>query len=125
MERSAFFACLCLPLAALQISEAKFSALGALGAGLLTGTALAVILPEGFHAFQAAQNATGLPCTSLKHIHPDGYSYCPANRGEMSASSLLVPSSNWALHLPVAAHAIFPHAHHLEQRNVLLHLYAA
>ena len=43
-----------------QISEGKFSALGALGAGLLTGTALAVILPEGFHAFQAAQDATGL-----------------------------------------------------------------
>lgn len=50
---------------ALQISEAKFSALGALGAGLLTGTALAVIIPEGFHAFQAAQHATGMHCTAL------------------------------------------------------------
>ena len=43
-----------------QMSEGKFTALGALGAGLLTGTALAVILPEGFHAFQAAQAATGV-----------------------------------------------------------------
>ena len=42
-----------------QMSEGKFTSLGALGAGLLTGTALAVILPEGFHAFQAAQDATG------------------------------------------------------------------
>ncbi len=42
-----------------QMSEAKFTMLGALGAGLLTGTALAVILPEGFHSFQAAQDATG------------------------------------------------------------------
>jgi len=50
---------------AVQISEAKFSALGALGAGLLTGTALAVIIPEGFHAFQAAQHATGMHCTAL------------------------------------------------------------
>ena len=42
-----------------QMSEGNFASLGALGAGLLTGTALAVILPEGFHAFQAAQDATG------------------------------------------------------------------
>ena len=55
---------------ALQMSESKFSALGALGAGLLTGTALAVILPEGFHAFQAAQDATGLHCSSLEHPLP-------------------------------------------------------
>jgi hypothetical protein len=41
------------------VSEAKLSALGALGAGLLVGTALAVILPEGFQAFQAAQQETG------------------------------------------------------------------
>ena len=41
------------------MSEGKFTSLGALGAGLLTGTALAVILPEGFYAFQAAQDATG------------------------------------------------------------------
>ena len=52
-----------------QISEAKFSALGALGAGLLTGTALAVILPEGFHAFQAAQHATGQRCSPVEHLH--------------------------------------------------------
>ena len=43
-----------------QMSDAKFASLGALGAGLLTGTALAVILPEGFHAFQAAQAAAGV-----------------------------------------------------------------
>ena len=33
--------------------------MGALGAGLLVGTALAVIIPEGFHAFQSAQHEPG------------------------------------------------------------------
>lgn len=36
--------------------------MGALGAGLLVGTALSVIIPEGFHAFQSAQEETGEAC---------------------------------------------------------------
>ncbi len=43
----------------MQISEGKLAVMGALGAGLLVGTALSVIIPEGFHAFQSAQHETG------------------------------------------------------------------
>ena len=52
--------------------------LGALGAGLLTGTALAVILPEGFHAFQAAQDATGQHCKFHEHLLPAAHPSGPA-----------------------------------------------
>lgn len=48
----------------LQISEGKLAVMGALGAGLLVGTALSVIVPEGFHAFESAQHETG-----TAHIH--------------------------------------------------------
>ena len=48
-----------MPLPA-QISDAQLSMAGALGAGLLVGTALAVIIPEGFHAFQAAEHDSGV-----------------------------------------------------------------
>ncbi|BDA49754.1 Zinc transporter ZIP9 [Coccomyxa sp. Obi] len=44
----------------IQISEGKLAVMGALGAGLLVGTALSVIIPEGFHAFQSAQQETGV-----------------------------------------------------------------
>ncbi len=74
------------------MSDAKFASLGALGAGLLTGTALAVILPEGFHAFQAARAAAGVahlfafpsrdsqqPCTEGLMANHTGcfHAFCP------------------------------------------------
>lgn len=55
----------------MQISEGKLAVMGALGAGLLVGTALSVIIPEGFHAFQSAQQETGEACwidTNLLYI---------------------------------------------------------
>lgn len=54
-----------------QVSEAQLSAMGALGAGLLVGTALAVIIPEGFHAFQSAQHETGVVL-----LHPRQHACC-------------------------------------------------
>ncbi len=49
-------------LGCVQISERQLAMASALGAGLLVGTALAVIIPEGFHAFQAAEHESGGPC---------------------------------------------------------------
>ena len=46
--------------ALVQVSEGKLAVMGALGAGLLVGTALSVIIPEGFHAFQSAQHEPGM-----------------------------------------------------------------
>ena len=58
----------------LQISEDQLAVMGALGAGLLVGTALAVIIPEGFHAFQTAQHDTGVHCTaSHTDLHHFGH----------------------------------------------------
>lgn len=59
---------------------------GALGAGLLVGTALAVIIPEGFHAFQAAERDSGDHCNA-------NFPYCvfcwtPSSRPAMHAALL-------------------------------------
>lgn len=35
----------------MRVRESQLAAVAALGAGLLIGSALAVIIPEGFHAF--------------------------------------------------------------------------
>ena len=39
---------------AMRVSEANLRLSGAMGAGLLIGTALAVVIPEGFEAFHTA-----------------------------------------------------------------------
>ena len=43
----------------LKTSPAQLRLLSAIGAGLLVGTGLGVILPEGFEAFHSAQEAAG------------------------------------------------------------------
>ncbi len=46
----------------LKTSPAQLRLLSAVGAGLLVGTGLGVILPEGFEAFHKAQHSAGT-CT--------------------------------------------------------------
>lgn len=47
-----------LPLS-LRVSDAQLRTMTALGAGLLIGAALAVVVPEGFDAFDDAQQDAG------------------------------------------------------------------
>ena len=70
---------------AVRVRETHLQAVAALGAGLLIGSALAVIIPEGFHAFaQARARRTGTvqrlppppppplpPARTWPPIHPD------------------------------------------------------
>lgn len=57
----------------MAVREGQLGVLGALGGGLLVGTALAVIVPEGFHSFAeaaagaevGAQDACGWVCVVL------------------------------------------------------------
>ncbi|KAK9806802.1 hypothetical protein WJX72_003345 [[Myrmecia] bisecta] len=51
----------------LSITEGKLQAMTALGAGLLMGAALTVVIPEGFEAFHHAQQAAG-----HAHALPEG-----------------------------------------------------
>ena len=51
----------------LKTSPAQLRLLSAIGAGLLVGTGLGVILPEGFEAFHTAQEAAGA-ALSLMHV---------------------------------------------------------
>ena len=44
----------------LTVSECQLHTISAVGAGLLIGTALGVILPEGSEAFRTAQDETGM-----------------------------------------------------------------
>lgn len=44
----------------LTVSESQLHTISAVGAGLLIGTALGVILPEGSEAFRAAQEENGM-----------------------------------------------------------------
>lgn len=44
----------------LTVSESQLHTISAVGAGLLIGTALGVILPEGSEAFRAAQEESGI-----------------------------------------------------------------
>lgn len=46
----------------LRIRESHLQTLAALGAGLLIGSALAVIIPEGFHAFAEVRLGGGERC---------------------------------------------------------------
>lgn len=43
----------------LTVSESQLHTISAVGAGLLIGTALGIILPEGSEAFRAAQEQSG------------------------------------------------------------------
>ena len=43
----------------LTVTESQLGAVSALGAGLLVGTALAVVLPEGFDALHAVHESAG------------------------------------------------------------------
>lgn len=43
----------------LTVTESQLGAISALGAGLLVGTALAVVLPEGFEALHAVHESAG------------------------------------------------------------------
>ena len=43
----------------LNVSDAQLQTISAVGAGLLIGTALGIILPEGAEAFRTAQEETG------------------------------------------------------------------
>lgn len=45
----------------LNVSESQLQTISAIGAGLLIGTALGVILPEGAEAFRTAQEEAGEP----------------------------------------------------------------
>ena len=44
----------------LTVSEPQLHTISAVGAGLLIGTALGIILPEGSEAFRAAQEENGI-----------------------------------------------------------------
>ncbi|KAK9904719.1 hypothetical protein WJX75_001223 [Coccomyxa subellipsoidea] len=59
----------------IEVSEGKLAVMAALGGGLLVGTALSVIIPEGFHAFQSAQHEPGvdLPDWSVGAILVAGF----------------------------------------------------
>ena len=46
----------------LSVSESQLQTISAVGAGLLIGTALGVILPEGSEAFRTAQHETSMSC---------------------------------------------------------------
>ncbi len=46
----------------LSVSESRLQTISAVGAGLLIGTALGVILPEGSEAFRTAQHETSMLC---------------------------------------------------------------
>lgn len=48
----------------LKVKEAHIQTLSALGAGLLVGSALAVIIPEGFHAFAQVRSGRCAGCRS-------------------------------------------------------------
>jgi hypothetical protein len=58
----------------LSVSESQLQTISAVGAGLLIGTALGVILPEGSEAFRTAQHETSMsclesqPCTDVLQI---------------------------------------------------------
>lgn len=50
----------------LNVSDSQLQTISAVGAGLLIGTALGVILPEGAEAFRTAQEESGkLPSNLL------------------------------------------------------------
>ena len=49
----------------LGVSESHLQTISAVGAGLLIGTALGVILPEGSEAFRTAQQDGGKPDESV------------------------------------------------------------
>lgn len=53
----------------LTVSDSQLHTISAVGAGLLIGTALGVILPEGSEAFRAAQEESGI-------LHPGGPLFC-------------------------------------------------
>eukprot|EP00887_Chlorella_sp_A99_P005296 scaffold1.g5296.t1 len=55
-----------------SIPESQMDTVGALGGGLLVGTALAVIVPEGFHAFAAAHAHEGHEGHHHEHAHGEG-----------------------------------------------------
>lgn len=59
----------------LTVSESQLQTISAVGAGLLIGTALGVILPEGSEGFRTAQEERGMqsrpthPCDSALAQH--------------------------------------------------------
>ncbi len=50
----------------LSVSESQLQIISAVGAGLLIGTALGVILPEGSEAFRTAQHETSVSCLEFQ-----------------------------------------------------------
>ena len=56
----------------LTVTDIQLQTISAVGAGLLIGTALGVILPEGSEAFRTAQSDEGrqtFECQSLEILH--------------------------------------------------------
>ena len=76
----------------LTVSESQLQTIAAAGAGLLIGTALGVILPEGSEAFRTVQEQGGNVhhCYSL---HTNSWLKCSANCTGILASSCTKTSS--------------------------------
>lgn len=58
----------------ISIPQTKLQTVSALGGGLLIGSALTVIIPEGFHAFSEASQA---------HFHLEGHSEGHSGSGQL------------------------------------------
>ena len=49
----------------INVRESRLQLISALGGGLLLGSALAVVIPEGFHSFHSVRRV----CVSAIHLH--------------------------------------------------------
>lgn len=83
----------------LSVSDPQLQTISAVGAGLLIGTALGVILPEGSEAFRTAQHETSMSCLESQTYRCVAYIHTPQVCGQPPAAG--VPSSDRHMQMQV------------------------